>query len=192
MRTLIVVNFWHAAAAGGRRRAGRMAAATAAAHDAPKQRIKIGQIGTGHEHASGKMATFRKLSDHYEVVGIVEPDPELRKRPEEDPAYRGLTWMTEEQLLGTKGLQAVAVEVGSADDRIMDIAGRCIAAGMHLHLDKPGGRIVQHVQEGAGRGRATQSGRAVGLHVPQQSGGSVLPSSRSRGLARAGLRSRLP
>ena len=42
------------------------------AADQPKERIKIGQIGTEHEHVSGKMATFRKLTEHYEVVGIVE------------------------------------------------------------------------------------------------------------------------
>ena len=105
----------------------------------PVQRIKIGQIGTGHEHASGKMGTFRKLSDHYEVVGIVEPDPALRKKYENSSTYKGLPWMTEEELLSTKGLQAVAVEVDSDDDHVMDIAGRCINAGMHIHLDKPGG-----------------------------------------------------
>lgn len=108
----------------------------------PPQRIKIGQIGTGHEHASGKMNTFRKLSDHYEVVGIVEPDPELRKKHENSSTYKGLPWMTEEQLLNTAGLQAVAVEVDSGDERVLDIAGRCINAGMHIHLDKPAGESL--------------------------------------------------
>ncbi len=128
--------------------AGRSGAAVAAGHwfgsaalaaEPHAQRIKIGQIGTGHEHASAKMDTFRKLSDHYEVVGIVEPDPELRKSRANHGAYRDLTWMTEEQLLDIEGLQAVAVEVDSDDKRIMDIAGRCIDAGLHIHLDKPGG-----------------------------------------------------
>ncbi len=105
----------------------------------PTPRIKIGQIGTGHEHASEKMKTFRKLSEHYEVVGIVEPDPALRKKYENSAIYKGLPWMTEEQLLNTKGLQAVAVEVDSDDPHVMNIAGRCINAGMHIHLDKPGG-----------------------------------------------------
>ncbi len=119
--------------------AGQWLEPTAVAADQPKQRIRIGQIGTGHEHASGKMSTFRRLRDHYEVVGIVEPDPQLRKRHEKSPTYEGLTWLTEEQLFNTKGLQAVAVEVDSDDQRIMDVAGRCIDAGMHIHLDKPGG-----------------------------------------------------
>lgn len=128
-----------AVGAGAALTAGHWLERSANADDRPKQRIKIGQIGTGHEHASAKMSTFRKLSDHYEVVGIAESDTALRKSREKDPAYRGLTWMTEEQLLNTKGLRAVAVEVSSADDRIMDITGQCIEAGMHVHLDKPGG-----------------------------------------------------
>ena len=104
------------------------------------------------------MATFRKLSDHYEVVGIAESDPELRKKRGKDPAYQGLTWMTEEQLLNTKGLQAVAVEVNSGDDRLMDITGRCIDAGMHVHLDKPGGEsfsAFKKVLDEAGRRNLT-------------------------------------
>jgi len=111
----------------------------AIAADPPRGKIKVGQIGIGHNHASAKMATFRKLSEHCEVVGIVEPDPEWRKKRGNQSAYRDLTWMTEEQLLNTKGLQAVAVEVDPGDDQLMAITGRCIDAGMHVHLDKPGG-----------------------------------------------------
>lgn len=63
----------------------------------------------------------------------------LRKRHEKSSIYKGLTWVTEKQMLGTKGLHAVAVEVDSDDEHIMDIAVRCIRAGMYVHLDKPGG-----------------------------------------------------
>ena len=144
--------------------AGAMAASTpwlgphATAAARPKERIKIGQIGIGHNHASAKMATFRKLADHYEVVGVVEPDPEWRNKRGNDPAYRDLTWMTEEQLLNTKGLQAVAVEVDPGDDRLMAITARCIDAGMHIHLDKPGGesfRVFKKLLDEAGRRQLT-------------------------------------
>jgi len=43
-----------------------------AAATAPK--IKVGQIGTKHAHASGKVGTARKFPELYDVVGIVEPD----------------------------------------------------------------------------------------------------------------------
>jgi predicted dehydrogenase len=99
-------------------------------------RIRIGQIGTGHAHAAGKMDTMR-ASEEFEVVGIVEPDPERRARVEKSKTYAGLAWMTEEQLLTTPGLQAVAVETLVKD--LVPTGARCIAAGKHLHLDKPGG-----------------------------------------------------
>ena len=133
---------------------------SAAGASAASERIKIGQIGTEHEHASGKMATFRKLTEHYDVVGIVEPDPERRKRSEKDPTYRDLKWMTEEELLNTKGLKAVAVETFIRD--LVPTAARCVAAGMHLHLDKPGSETIEPfkklLDETGRRGLAVQLG----------------------------------
>jgi predicted dehydrogenase len=81
-----------------------------------------------------------RASDDFEVVGIVEPDPELRAAAEANRAYSGLTWMTEEQLLQTDGLRAVAVETEIRD--LVPIAARCIAAGKHVHLDKPPGESL--------------------------------------------------
>jgi len=117
----------------------------AAADDRPCPRIKIGQIGTLHNHGSAKMATFRKLADHYEVVGVVEPDPALRKKNENHSAYRGLKWMTEEELFNAPGLQAVAVETGVPD--LVPTGIRCIQAGMHIHMDKPGGETIEPFQK---------------------------------------------
>jgi predicted dehydrogenase len=119
---------------------GRLASAAETPGHEAKRRVKVGQIGTAHAHASGKMSTLRKLRDDYEVVGVVEPDAERRQRAESHTAYRGLTWMTEEQLLGTDGLEAVAVETAVKD--LVPTAARCVAAGMHLHLDKPAGQSL--------------------------------------------------
>ena len=99
--------------------------------------IKVGQIGTAHAHAAGKMATLRKLSNHFEVVGIVEPDPDRHKKAKNHSAYRGLKWISEEQLLNQPGLQVVAVETDIPE--LVPTAMCCISAGMHIHLDKPAG-----------------------------------------------------
>src|SRR5687767_2219790 len=81
------------------------ASARAQTGTAKPLRIRIGQIGTGHGHAAGKMDTMR-ASEDFEVVGIVQPDPERRAAAEKSKTYAGLTWMTEEQLLNAPGLQA--------------------------------------------------------------------------------------
>jgi predicted dehydrogenase len=100
--------------------------------------IRIGQIGVGHAHA-GKLSVYRASPD-YEVVGIVEPDAELRKRAETQAPYRELPWMTQEQLLDTPGLQAVLVETRVRD--LLNAGEACIAAGKHIHLDKPAGESL--------------------------------------------------
>lgn len=100
-----------------------------------KPRIKIGQIGVGHAHAN-KMAAYRASPD-YEVVGVVEPDAALRKQAEESELYRGLKFMTQDELLATPGLQAVLVETRVRD--LLNTAEACIHAGKHIHLDKPAG-----------------------------------------------------
>jgi predicted dehydrogenase len=102
-------------------------------------KIRIGQIGTGHAHAAGKMETLRKSAD-FEVVGVVETDAERRAKAEKSTTYADLKWMTEEELLNAPGLQAVAVETVVKD--LVPAAARCIAAGKHLHLDKPGGESL--------------------------------------------------
>ncbi len=129
-----------AAAAGLATLASKRRPAAAADARAKPSQVKVGQIGTAHAHAGGKMETLRRLRDEYEVVGVVEPDPERRKTAERSPVYRGLKWMTEEELLGTPGLKVVAVETEVKD--LLPTAARCIAAGMHIHLDKPAGQSL--------------------------------------------------
>lgn len=101
-------------------------------------RIKLGQIGVGHAHA-GKLNVYRQSAD-YEVVGIVEPDAELRKRAETQAAFKDLKWITRDQLLNTEGLQAVLVETRVRD--LLDNAEACIGAGKHIHIDKPAGESL--------------------------------------------------
>jgi len=101
------------------------------------KRIKVGQIGTAHGHAAGKMATLRKLNEDYQVVGIVEPNPDRQRKLKNHSAYRGLNWISEEQLLNTPGLQVVAVETDIPE--LVPTGMRCVSAGIHIHLDKPAG-----------------------------------------------------
>lgn len=115
-----------------------LAPALTAAEKPARERIKIGQIGVGHAHAS-KLSVYRQSGD-YEVVGIVEPDAELRKRAETQAAYKGLRWLTQEQLFGVPGLQAVLVETRVGD--LLTTAEACVAAGKHIHLDKPAGESL--------------------------------------------------
>ena len=94
-------------------------------------KIKIGQIGLAHPHARGKLAAIRSLAEEYEFVGVVEPDEARRK------SVRGVKFISEEELLNTKGLQAVAIETRVRD--LVPTAARVVGTGRHIHLDKPAG-----------------------------------------------------
>jgi predicted dehydrogenase len=122
-------------------------------------KIRVGQIGTRHLHAAGKMDAMR-ASDDFDVVGIVEPDPHLRAAAEASRSYAGLAWLTEEQLLRTDGVRAVAVETEIRD--LVPTAARCIAAGKHVHLDKPPGESLpafrRLLEEATRRGLTVQMG----------------------------------
>ena len=52
--------------------------------------------------------------------------------------------MTQEQLLNVPGLQAVLVETRVRD--LLNAAESCIAAGKHIHLDKPAGESLPQFQ----------------------------------------------
>lgn len=108
-----------------------------------KDRIRIGQIGVGHGHAS-KISVYRNSPD-YEVVGIAENDPTAREAARSNKAFQDVPWMTQEQLLNVPGLQAVLVETSVRNS--LDVVHACVDAGKHIHLDKPAGESLARFQE---------------------------------------------
>lgn len=123
--------------------AGQWLESNAIAADAPKQRIKIGQIGVCHEHAAGKLNTVKKLPDIYEIVGVVDDRKTKAARfsGNDLKPYEGQTWMTEEELFDTPGLQAVMVETPNSD--LVPTAIRCMEHNLAMHMDKPGGEDLK-------------------------------------------------
>ncbi len=119
-------------------------AALASADETKPKRIKVGQIGVGHSHAAGKMEVLRNSPD-WEVVGVVEADPELKAEAQQSDVYRGLQFLTTEQLLNTPGVEAVAVE--TEVDQLLPVAKECVSAGKHIHLDKPPGSSLAAFRE---------------------------------------------
>jgi predicted dehydrogenase len=103
------------------------------------------------------MRVMRKLSDDFAVVGVAEADRAWRQRRGDDPAYRGLTWLDEERLLAMPEVEAIAVETDVPD--LVPTALRCIRAGKHVHMDKPGGESLPAFRE------LLDEASARGLHV---------------------------
>ena len=100
------------------------------------KKIRIGQIGTKHDHARDHMDCVRKFPDIFEVVGVVEEDEEQRRLVENDPSYSDYPFMTEEQLFDA-GCDAIMVEGFELD--LPYVAKRCVENGIAVHMDKPAG-----------------------------------------------------
>jgi predicted dehydrogenase len=109
-------------------------------------RLRIGQIGTEHAHAGGKMAAMRSLTDLWEVVGVTGPT-----------GYDGVKSMSVEELLAVPDLTAVAVE--TTIEASCEMARLCIEAGKHVHLDKPG--ALKHAEFKSLRLEAKKRGLTV-------------------------------
>lgn len=103
------------------------------------EKIKIGQIGICHEHASGKINSLRRLPEVFEIVGVVDDRHTHAARFAGDDLkpYEGLKWMTEDELLNVPGLQAVTIETPNLD--LVPTAIRCMKRNLHMHMDKPAG-----------------------------------------------------
>ena len=64
------------------------------------ERIKIVQYGVTHEHAAGKIASLRKLTDIFEIVGVIDDRASTAARfPQkvDMSLYDGLNFITPEE-----------------------------------------------------------------------------------------------
>lgn len=104
------------------------------------KKIRVAQIGVGHDHAAGIMECLLDHSDIFELLGLVEEDAELQDRVQEEKAYRGVPRLTMQELLA---LKPDAVFVESCEKDLVGHAIECVNHGIHVHVDKPGGINVE-------------------------------------------------
>ena len=97
--------------------------------------------GITHEHAPGKLATLRKMTDEFEIVAVA--DDSARKTPTylNDPlSVDGFRVVSEAEALEIKDIDVVFVEVANND--LMEIARIYAERGVAMHCDKPCGETM--------------------------------------------------
>jgi predicted dehydrogenase len=97
------------------------------------KKIRIGQIGIGHNHGESKMKAVRKFPELFEVVGYAEENERWVEKRGENKGYEGLTRMSVEQIIEKS--DAILVESDVWD--LTKYAKMCVEAGKHIHMDKP-------------------------------------------------------
>ncbi|MCC6540348.1 MAG: Gfo/Idh/MocA family oxidoreductase [Bryobacterales bacterium] len=118
------------------------AAAAAAAPAAAK--IRVGMLGTGHSHYGGKLKAMLDSPD-YEVVGVVESNAEAREKLSRDPRHAAIPWLAEERLLADPSIHLIVVECRVWE--ALPWGRKVVAAGKHLHLEKPPGNELAPFRE---------------------------------------------
>ncbi len=105
-------------------------------------KIKIAQIGTGHDHAPAAIITLKRRTDIFELVGfaIVPEDSfnnESMQYEHNKRFYEGVPQMTVEEILNYPDLDAVCIE--TEDRALTKYALMAAEKGLHIQMDKPGG-----------------------------------------------------
>ncbi len=97
------------------------------------KKIKLGQIGIGHNHGEAKMLAARKFLELFEIVGYAEENEKWIQDRGGLRGYEGLERMSVDEILEKS--DAVLVESDVWD--LTKYAKMCIDAGKHIHMDKP-------------------------------------------------------
>ena len=125
------------------------------------KKIKIGQIGIGHNHGAAKAADLRRLSQLFEFAGLVIPEHDSEYFSRRDlKEYKDIPVMTEEELFAIPDLDAVIIE--TCVPHLVPTAQRAIDRGLHIHLDKPAGENIAEyeklLEDAKAKGLAVQMG----------------------------------
>ena len=102
-----------------------------------KKKLRVGHIGTKHDHSADIVKCLDKFPDTFEIVGIVEDDPEWRAGIEKNEVYKNHRFLTGEQLFNA-GCDFIICEGFEYD--LPYLALKCVENGIPVHIDKPAGR----------------------------------------------------
>lgn len=108
------------------------------------KKIKIAQIGIGHDHAADVFSTLKYLSDEFDLLGYAEvPEDDIpyewtkKNYQAKEEVYKGSKKYTLEEILSMPELDAVTIE--TFDESLVKYAQMAADRGLHIHMDKASG-----------------------------------------------------
>lgn len=107
------------------------------------KKIKVGQIGIGHNHGESKMKAVRKFPELFEVIGYAEENECWIEKRGDRKGYEGLPRLSVEEIIEKS--DAVLIESDVWD--LTKYAKKCVDAGKHIHMDKPASGTLEEYKE---------------------------------------------
>lgn len=104
------------------------------------RKIKVVQIGIGHDHATNIFESLLRQKNLFEVAGFAVPDSEEADFARSITEYREnrkVPQLTVEEALNTPGLDGAVIETEEVN--LTKYALLAAEKGLHIHMDKPGG-----------------------------------------------------
>ena len=102
-----------------------------------KKKIKIAQIGLGHDHAPMALRSILKQEEIFEFCGLYIPNNELDAFPEKVQEFSYVKKISLEEILNSSEIEAVAIET---EEKYLTKYSMLVAEqNKHIHMDKPGG-----------------------------------------------------
>lgn len=105
------------------------------------KKIKIAQIGVGHDHACEIVKSIKRQKDLFELVGYCAPDNEANDFKNNLQFFKDVREMTIEEILEYPGLDAVVIE--TEEKNLTQYATMACGRIPAVHMDKPGGMILE-------------------------------------------------
>ena len=106
-------------------------------------KIKIGQIGIGHNHGEGKMLAVQKFPELFEVIGYAEENEKWVEKRGNFPCYKDLPRLSVEEIIEKSDAILVECDVWN----LTKVAKMCVEAGKHVHIDKPASGTLAEFEE---------------------------------------------
>ena len=106
-------------------------------------KIKIGQMGIGHNHGEGKMLAVQKFPELFEVIGYAEENEKWVEKRGNLPCYKDLPRLSVEEIIEKSDAILVECDVWN----LTKVAKMCVEAGKHVHIDKPASGTLAEFEE---------------------------------------------
>ena len=109
------------------------------------KRIKIVQIGVGHDHAKPNFNAVASLKDMFELIGFVRVPGEEGLKPDFTEKHSYIPELSLEQAFRTPDLEAAVIE--TTDMELVKYAKLAADHGLHVFMDKAGSQSAKDFED---------------------------------------------